>query len=79
MLKKTASLFLSIFLAAGFSFWITTKQAHAYIDLSSAGFILQMLFAGFFGGLFALKMFWGRVVNKMSRVVSMLKGTKETP
>lgn len=79
MIKSASSLLLSAFLAAGFFFWIDTKQAHAYIDIGSASFILQVVVASFFGSLFTLKMFWRRVVDRVSRVVSMVKGSKETP
>jgi membrane protein implicated in regulation of membrane protease activity len=79
MIKTGGSLALSVFLAAGFFFWIATKQAHAYIDIGSASFILQIAVASFFGSLFTLKVFWRRVVDKVSRVIAMVKGSKETP
>jgi hypothetical protein len=77
MIKNAGSLLLSAFLAAGFFFWINTKQAHAYIDIGSASFILQILVAGFFGSLFTLKIFWRRVTDRISRIISMVRGSKE--
>ena len=79
MIKKAGSLLLSALLVGGFFFWITTRQAHAYIDIGSASFILQVVVASFFGSLFTLKVFWGRMMNKISQVISMVKGTKEAP
>ncbi len=77
--KRPGSLFLLVFLASGFSLWVTSKQAHAYIDVGSATFFLQMLIASIFGGLFALKIFWRRAIGRVSRLLAMLKGTNENP
>ncbi len=76
MVKGIGSLSLSIFLAAGFSFWAYTGQAHAYIDIGSASYVIQIAVASLFGGLFTLKIFWRRVVFQISRVVDMVKGNK---
>lgn len=76
MLTKAASLFLSIILAAGFSLAITLKQAHAYIEVGSMTFILQMLLASGFAALFMLKTFWRRVLDQISRFLATVRGTK---
>ena len=77
MVKRTGSLLLSAFLAAGFFLWIETKQAHAYIDIGSATFFLQMLVASAFASLFVLKAYWRRVTARLSRVMAIFRGTKE--
>jgi len=41
---------------------MTIKEAHAYIDIGSGTLILQALVASLFGSIFALKMFWRRIV-----------------
>ncbi len=39
----------------------------AYLDPGSGSFLLQLLLAGILGGLFAVRAFWGRLKNKISR------------
>lgn len=78
MVKRIGSLSLSLFLAAGFLFWVRTGQAHAYIDIGSASYILQIAVASLFGGLFTLKIFWGKVMFKISQVVSKVRGSKSS-
>ena len=77
MVKRAGSLGLSVFLAAGFAVWLNTKQAHAYIDVGSATFFLQILVASAFGALFTLKVFWQRILGRISRLVTMVRGTKK--
>jgi len=40
---------------------VLTSDAHAYIDPGTGSFMLQMLFAGLLGALFAIKTFWRRI------------------
>ena len=44
-----------------FLFFPATAQA--YIDPGTGSYVLQLLLAGFLGALFALKVFWRRVVG----------------
>jgi len=36
-------------------------NVHAYIDAGTGSLIIQILIAGFIGGLFLMKVFWGKV------------------
>lgn len=38
-------------------------RAEAYVDPATGSFVLQMLIAGFVGALFAIKLFWHRLVG----------------
>ena len=78
IVKNVASLGLSVFLAAGFALWTNTKQAYAYIDVGSATFFIQILIASAFGGLFTLKVFWQRILGRVSRIISAAKGTRKS-
>ena len=48
---------MSISLLAGFFLMVSIKEAHAYIDAASAGFVVQMALASLIGGLLALKVY----------------------
>ena len=63
MLRRFGSLLLSVLLRAGFTLTVTIRQAHAYIDLGSASFLLQMPLASFVRSLFAIKVFWQRLTG----------------
>ncbi len=43
-----------------------THSAFAYLDPGSGSYILQMLVAGFLGGLYAIKLYWVRIKNFFS-------------
>jgi len=45
-------------------------SAHAYLDPGTGSYILQMLLAGILGALFALKMFWKRIIAFFKGLVS---------
>lgn len=77
MLKRMGSLGLSGFLLAGFFFTVSIEHAHAYIDMGTGSLLLQMMAATFFGGLFTLKVFWGNITGKISRLLSIFKGTDD--
>ncbi|MBL7069119.1 MAG: hypothetical protein ISS34_04605 [Candidatus Omnitrophica bacterium] len=42
---------------------IFTKESYAYLDPGSGSYLLQLLIGVLLGGLFALKLFWGRVIT----------------
>ena len=75
MLKRATSLLVSAFLVLGVLVAVTTKEAHAYIDISSGTLMLQMLVAVAFSSLFAIKIFWQRIFSKASRLLSRMKGS----
>lgn len=74
MAKQLISSFISLFLVTGFYLALTTGQAHAYIDIGSGTLMLQALLASFFGSLFAIKVFWRRIVDNVNRLLSKDKG-----
>jgi hypothetical protein len=41
----------------------------AYLDPGSGSYLLQLLLAALFGGLFALRMSWGRVKSYFSKLL----------
>jgi len=75
IIKATASLMLSVALIAGFFFTLSIKPAHAYIELGSVGFLLQMLIASAFGAVFTLKIYWR---NTISKVFARIRGSNTT-
>tara|TARA_B100001123_G_C15289064_1_gene1016774 strand:+ start:1974 stop:2252 length:279 start_codon:yes stop_codon:yes gene_type:complete len=77
-MKQTASLLLTVFLLGGFFFMLSIKPAHAYIELASVSFFLQMLVAGAFGLLFGLKMYWNKVTGYISRLFALIRRFKPT-
>ena len=52
----TSGVLLSVFLLP-----LTSQDVHAYIDPGTGSLIIQVLIASFVGGLFLLKVFWGKV------------------
>ena len=66
MFGRLTSLIVSIVLLIAATWWATTGTAHAYIDIGMGSLILNGLLAAFFGSLFALKVFWGRVTLGVS-------------
>jgi hypothetical protein len=50
------------------------RPAWAYIDPSAGSYLLQILAAGLFGAMFALKVFWQRIKSFFSR-----RRPEETP
>ena len=75
VIKQAGSFILSVVLLSGFFFMASTKNAHAYIDLGSAGLMVQMAIASAFGALFALKVYWRTFVVKFYQMISKIRGT----
>lgn len=46
---------------------------HAYVDAATGSYVLQVLIAGFLGVLFAIKMFWHRIVLFFQNLTSRSK------
>ena len=53
----------TILIVLALSYTVFTEEAYAYLDPGTGSYILQLIIAGLLGGLFALKMFWGKVKN----------------
>ena len=75
MHKRLGSLLLSLFLVTGFYWTITTGEVHAYIDIGTGTLMIQALLASLFGSLFAIKVFWRRIVDKVNGFISKDNGT----
>ena len=43
---------------------------HAYIDAGTGSLIIQILIAGFVGGIFLIKVFWGKIKAFFSNLFS---------
>ncbi len=68
----------NVLLVLTFLVGLSTVPAHAYIDPSTGSYILQILVAGFLGAMFALKVFWHRIVAFLHNLTSRSKpGTGE--
>ena len=70
MLRGTISLGLSLFLISAAISMAQIKTVHAYIDLGTGSFLLQMLLATFFASLFTIKDFWSRLTKRVSQLFS---------
>ncbi|MBI4847172.1 MAG: hypothetical protein HY808_01155 [Nitrospirae bacterium] len=44
--------------------------AYAYLDAGTGSYILQLILAAFFGGLFAIKLFWNKIKNIFRNIFS---------
>ena len=49
-------------------FGIFTQKAYAYLDPGTGSYIFQLFIAGVIGGLFAVKLFWAKIVLFFKRV-----------
>ena len=47
---------------------VLPSTAHAYLDPGTGSYVVQLLVGGVLGGLFALGMFWRRVVGFFKRL-----------
>ena len=72
MLKKAASLGLTLFLVTGLAIAVQSDVAYAYIDLGTGSFLLQMLLATIFASLFTIKVFWKRITSRVSLILIRL-------
>ncbi|MCX7017044.1 MAG: hypothetical protein NTW86_31535 [Candidatus Sumerlaeota bacterium] len=56
--RKDVAFVLSVFAAVSL---VIPPNAHAYLDLGTGSYILQLAAAAVLGALFALKLFWANV------------------
>ena len=47
-------------------------RAHAYVDPGTGNYLLQLIVAGMFGALFAIKIFWARLKGAWGSVQAIL-------
>ena len=74
--KRALSFGLSVALIAAFLLTVQVKAAHAYIDLGTGSFLLQMALATVFASLFMVKVYWRRFTGQVSRFFMRLKASK---
>jgi hypothetical protein len=53
--------------------FILSVHAHAYLDPGSGSYLLQILLASALAGLFALKVFFGKIKDFLSRVLAKFR------
>ena len=73
MHKRVGSLVISVFLINLFLIVVMTKQAHAYIDIGSASYLIQILVATMVASLLAIKVFWQKLLDKANRIFYSVK------
>ena len=78
MLNRVGSLVTSSGLILCFLWFVTAKDAHAYIDLGSGSFLFQILLATLFASLFMLRVFWQRFNRGMTKFLSYIRGQSNT-
>ena len=49
---------------------LTLQNIHAYIDPGTGSLIIQILIASFVGGLFLIKVFWGKIKAFLNNLFS---------
>ncbi len=76
MVKRTLSFGFSAFLVLAFLLTVQIESAHAYIDLGTGSFLLQMLLASAFAFLFMIKAYWRRFIKQVSRFFAKFKTKK---
>ncbi len=65
---KTITQISSVALIIYCSWTCFPSNAYGYIDPGTGSFILQMLIGFVLGGIFALKVFWGKVTAFFTRI-----------
>ncbi len=62
--------FTIILVVLTLSYLIFPGKVYAYLDPGTGSYVLQLIIAGLLGGLFALKMCWGKVKNFFGNLFS---------
>lgn len=52
-------------------------KAEAYLDPGTGSYVIQMLAAGLFGGLFIVKTWWREIKHFVSRIILRKEATSE--
>lgn len=60
--------FLSILFWFSLFCLIFPCKVYAYLDLGTGSYIIQMIIAVLIGGLFAIKMFWGKIKSLFRKI-----------
>lgn len=57
---------------------IFSQKAFAYLDPGTGSYILQVLIAFFLGGLFAVRLFWNKIKEFLTKIFSRNKDSKKS-
>lgn len=49
------------------------EPAYAYLDPGTGSYMFQLFIAGVIGGLFAVKLFWRRIVSSIKRLFTGIR------
>ena len=72
MMRFTSTLFLAISLVL-----VWGRSAYAYIDLGTGSYLFQLLVAGLFAALFALKMYWRSAKDAIRNLFSRNRNARK--
>jgi hypothetical protein len=56
----------------------STQDAHAYLDPGTGSMILQGLIGGIAGGMFAIRLYWGKLKGRFGRMQTSHTGAENT-
>jgi hypothetical protein len=58
---------------------ISVQEAYAYLDPGTGSMILQGLIGGIAGGLFAIRVYWGKLKSRFGRTPSAVRSSGDAP
>jgi len=58
---------------------ISVQDAYAYLDPGTGSMILQGLIGGIAGGLFAIRVYWGKLKSRFGRTPSAARSSRDEP
>lgn len=58
-----------LLVVSGFFFFVVPSHAHAYLDPGTGSYVLQMVAAAFFGGLYFVTTGWKRIKMFLMRFI----------
>jgi nitrate/nitrite transporter NarK len=64
-MQKPAAVLFVVFIVVAVT--TVSQPAYAYLDPGTGSMVLQAVVAGFFGALFAIKMYWAKITGFFSR------------
>ena len=64
---KHREILIESIISAALLLFIFARDAHAYLDPGTGSFILQMLLAGLFAVLLAIRIFWNKIKALFTR------------
>lgn len=77
--KSTSSRPLKSLFLLALLLLLVPSTAHAYLDPGTGSYVMQLLIGTVLGGLFALGMFWRRVVAFVKRLFRRGRGSDGSP